>query len=46
LGLCLPQPVSVLGYAPSSSLSYRQVQAHFEPKRFPYKFPKNPIALI
>jgi hypothetical protein len=34
-----PQPVSVLGPAPTLSLSFLLAQAIFEPNLFPYKYP-------
>ena len=34
-----PQPVSLLGTAPTLSLSFRLAQAILEPNLFPYKYP-------
>jgi hypothetical protein len=39
MGHCPPQPVSVLGPAPTLSPSFLLAQAIFEPNLFPYKFP-------
>jgi len=39
VGRCSPQPVSLLGPAPTLSPSFRLAQAIFEPKLFPYKYP-------
>ena len=46
-GLCLPQPVSVLGYAFSPSPgSFRLAQAIVEPNLFLYKYHNNLIPVI
>ena len=39
VGRCPPQPVSLLGFAPTLSLPFRLVQAIFKPNLFPYKYP-------
>jgi len=39
VGRYLPQPVSVLGHAPTLSPSIVLAQAIFEPNLFPYKYP-------
>jgi hypothetical protein len=39
VGHCPPQPVSVLGPAPTLSPSFLLAQAIFKPNLFPYKYP-------
>jgi hypothetical protein len=39
MGCCLPQPVSLLGPAPTLPPSFKLVQAIFEPNLFSYKYP-------
>ena len=42
-GSCPPQPVSLLGHAPSPSPSSWLAQAIFKPNHSPYKYPNNLI---
>jgi hypothetical protein len=46
-GLCSPQPVSLLGHAPSLSLLFLIGSGNFEPNLYLYKYPSNlnPIIL-